>query len=115
MLVSCSAYFLPWRWRRYVPPKRRLTLNRLHGVISQKMVLFKIQYIVLGSWYWRFILCLGLICYLQSMCNWPPPRRRDQHFLHVNRHLMIYTNVMNSASKWEIICLQCIARCNRFQ
>jgi hypothetical protein len=30
----------PWRWRRYVPPKRRLTLNRLHGVISQKMVLF---------------------------------------------------------------------------
>jgi hypothetical protein len=32
--------FRPWRWRRYVPPKRRLTLNRLHGVISQKMVLF---------------------------------------------------------------------------
>jgi hypothetical protein len=23
--------FLPWRWRRYVPPKRRLTLNGLHG------------------------------------------------------------------------------------
>jgi hypothetical protein len=34
--------FRPWRWRRYVPPKRPLTLNRLHGVISQKMVLFKI-------------------------------------------------------------------------
>jgi hypothetical protein len=30
----------PWRWRRYVPPKRRLTFNGLHGVISQKMVLF---------------------------------------------------------------------------
>jgi hypothetical protein len=27
-------------WRRYVPPKRRLQLNRLHGVISQKMILF---------------------------------------------------------------------------
>jgi hypothetical protein len=27
------------RWR-YVPPKRRLTLNGLHGVIFQKMVLF---------------------------------------------------------------------------
>jgi hypothetical protein len=26
----------PWRWRRYIPLKRRLTLN----VISQKMVLF---------------------------------------------------------------------------
>jgi hypothetical protein len=25
---------------QYVPPKRRLTLNGLHGVISQKMVLF---------------------------------------------------------------------------
>jgi hypothetical protein len=35
-----SLFFRPWRWRRYVPPKRRLTLNGLHGVISQKMVLF---------------------------------------------------------------------------
>jgi hypothetical protein len=26
--------------KRYVPPKRRLTLNRLHGVTSQKMILF---------------------------------------------------------------------------
>jgi hypothetical protein len=26
--------------RRYVSPKRRLTLNGLHGVISQKMILF---------------------------------------------------------------------------
>jgi hypothetical protein len=34
-------YFLrPWRWRRYVPPKRLLQLNRLHGVTSQKMILF---------------------------------------------------------------------------
>jgi hypothetical protein len=31
----------PWRWRRYVPPKRRLTFNRLHGVISQKVVPFE--------------------------------------------------------------------------
>jgi hypothetical protein len=30
----------PWKWRRYVPPKRRLQLNRLHGVTSQKMTLF---------------------------------------------------------------------------
>jgi hypothetical protein len=31
----------PWRWRRYVLPKRRLTCNWLHGVISQKLVLFR--------------------------------------------------------------------------
>jgi hypothetical protein len=35
-----NLFFRPWRWRWYVPPKRRLTLNGLHGVISQKMVLF---------------------------------------------------------------------------
>jgi hypothetical protein len=29
-----------WRRRRYVPPKRRMTFNGLHGVISQKTVLF---------------------------------------------------------------------------
>jgi hypothetical protein len=34
------SFLLPLRWRRYVPPKRRLTLNGLHGVIFQKMVLF---------------------------------------------------------------------------
>jgi hypothetical protein len=34
-------FLLPCRWRRYVPPKRRLQLNRLHGVTSQKMILFK--------------------------------------------------------------------------
>jgi hypothetical protein len=26
----------PWRWRRYVPPKRLLILNWVHDVISQK-------------------------------------------------------------------------------
>jgi hypothetical protein len=30
----------PWRWRRYFPPKRRLTYNGLHGVISLKIALF---------------------------------------------------------------------------
>jgi hypothetical protein len=31
---------LLWRWRRYFPPKRRLTFNGLHCVKSQKIVLF---------------------------------------------------------------------------
>jgi hypothetical protein len=30
----------PWRWSQYVPPKRRLTFNELHGVTSQKILLF---------------------------------------------------------------------------
>jgi hypothetical protein len=33
--------FRPWRWRRNVPLKRRLTLNSLQGVISLKTELFK--------------------------------------------------------------------------
>jgi hypothetical protein len=32
-----------WRWRWYVPPKRRLTFNGLHGFISQ-MIVFLIQW-----------------------------------------------------------------------
>jgi hypothetical protein len=38
--------FRPWRWRRYVPPKRWLTLNGLNGVIFQKMVLFKTLFVL---------------------------------------------------------------------
>jgi hypothetical protein len=40
LLVLLKLFLRPWRWRRYVPPKRRLHLNRLHGVTSQKMILF---------------------------------------------------------------------------
>jgi hypothetical protein len=36
----CQLISRPWRWRRYVPPKRRFALNGLHGVISQKIVVF---------------------------------------------------------------------------
>jgi Tfp pilus assembly protein PilN len=42
--------FLPWRWRRYVPPKRRLT-PLLHGATSHKTAFF----ILLGRWkYWKY-------------------------------------------------------------
>jgi hypothetical protein len=40
LLVLAELFLWPWSWRRYVPPKRRLQLNRLHGGISQKMILF---------------------------------------------------------------------------
>jgi hypothetical protein len=38
--MVCWIILRPWRWRRYVPPKRRVHLNGLHCVISQKMILF---------------------------------------------------------------------------
>jgi hypothetical protein len=44
-LLHVSLWFLAWlisrpsRWRRHVPPKRRLTINGLHGVISRKIEL----------------------------------------------------------------------------
>jgi hypothetical protein len=38
-LVPRSWIFLPWSWRRYVPPKRRLTQD-LHGATSQKTAFF---------------------------------------------------------------------------
>jgi hypothetical protein len=45
-LLPVSNWFLvwlnssPWLWRRHVPPKRRLTFTRLHGIISQKIQVF---------------------------------------------------------------------------
>jgi hypothetical protein len=47
LLATCllagllNLFLRPWRWRPYVPPKRRLKLNRLHGVISEKMILWR--------------------------------------------------------------------------
>jgi hypothetical protein len=34
------------KWRRYIPPKRRLSLNGLHGVISQKTVVLSLLFVV---------------------------------------------------------------------
>jgi hypothetical protein len=39
--LLCWTILRPWRWRRYVPSKRRVPLNALHGVVSQKKILFK--------------------------------------------------------------------------
>jgi hypothetical protein len=37
--VPRSRIFQPWRWRRYVPPKRRVTQD-LHGATSQKTAFY---------------------------------------------------------------------------
>jgi hypothetical protein len=47
----------PWKWKRYIPPKGRLTFNGLHGVISQKTVLF---HILVSSYYSTLIDLLSL-------------------------------------------------------
>jgi hypothetical protein len=46
-------FLRPWRLRRYIPPKRRLQLKRLHDVISQKMILFIIYYYCFKTLYSR--------------------------------------------------------------
>jgi hypothetical protein len=40
LLWFLAVLILPWRGRRHVPPKRRLTFNGLYGVISQMLELF---------------------------------------------------------------------------
>jgi hypothetical protein len=39
---SLDAWFTlqPWRWRQYVPPKHQWTPIRIHGVTSQKIIVF---------------------------------------------------------------------------
>jgi hypothetical protein len=39
--ITFTFILWPWRWRRYVPPKHRLTFSGLLGVICQKIELFK--------------------------------------------------------------------------
>jgi hypothetical protein len=39
------------RWRRDLPPKRRLIFNGLHGVMSQKIELFNIPVLHIGTCY----------------------------------------------------------------
>jgi hypothetical protein len=37
-----SRIFLPWRWRRYDPPKRRFNRPHLHSATPQKTAFFKV-------------------------------------------------------------------------
>jgi hypothetical protein len=61
----------PCKWRRHVPPKRRLTYNGLHGVISQKMELF-ITIVVefyckkIGAIFINYSICYTYMCFIGS-------------------------------------------------
>jgi hypothetical protein len=49
-MVPRSRIFLPWRWRRYVLPKRRLTQD-LHSATSQKTTFFIVTAVKKGFVY----------------------------------------------------------------
>jgi hypothetical protein len=66
--LVCWTILRPWRWRRYVPPKRRMQLNVLHGVISQKMILF-ITTAVKTSSFWYLDFCRYTIERFSIVCN----------------------------------------------
>jgi hypothetical protein len=48
-LVLRSRIFLPWRWRRYDPPKRRFNPLHLHGATPQKTTFLICVYFVLEN------------------------------------------------------------------
>jgi hypothetical protein len=39
-LLTLTRIFLPWRWRRYLPPKRQFNLKDIHGATSRKTAFF---------------------------------------------------------------------------
>jgi hypothetical protein len=53
---QASLTLQPWRWRRYIPPKRRSTFTGLHSVISKKTELCHIFQIFITylSTFWRW-------------------------------------------------------------
>jgi hypothetical protein len=53
-----------WIWRRYVPSKRRLTFNRLHYVISQKVELFVITSVRTWILHEQILTSQKLICFM---------------------------------------------------
>jgi hypothetical protein len=72
-----------WRWRRYVPPNRRLTFTRLHIVISQKIELLKCYWLHVPDSCFRAHTSLDLIIAGQNLKS-------------VDRK----TNVCNAVREW---------------
>jgi hypothetical protein len=57
--------FLSWRWRRYVPPKRRFTQD-LHGATSQKTALFIVTAVKTSNLTLRVIVERMLVLYMHD-------------------------------------------------
>jgi hypothetical protein len=62
MMVPRSRIFLPWRCRRYIPPKRQFTQD-MHSATSQKTAFFELLFVnVIIKWYietLKYILSVG--------------------------------------------------------
>jgi hypothetical protein len=79
-----------WRWRRYVPPKRRLTFNGLHGILSKNILLFNIDlYLII------LVICVGEYKLRSSSllispfcCYFLPFRSEHSTQPHVLKHIM---------------------------
>jgi hypothetical protein len=52
-------FILPWRWRRYVPPKRRF-IQYLHGATSKKTAFFKVTAVKISN----------ITCYRNDFATW---------------------------------------------
>jgi hypothetical protein len=70
-LILRSRIFLPWKWRRYVLPKRLFTQDR-HGATSQKMVFFKPFEIWRGIIYFtlNLVALCPFFCPLIPLCHY---------------------------------------------
>jgi hypothetical protein len=61
-LVPRSWIFLPWRWKRYVPPKRRFTQD-IHGATSQNTAFFIVYFVYLFHFFLRLLNTAFFIVY----------------------------------------------------
>jgi hypothetical protein len=85
---------LPWRWRRYVPPKRRLT-HDLHGATSQKTAFFIVTAVKTSKSYLVFFFAkwnmyIGLFIHFAPQCmfcqSYPPLLVLVQSYIFTTRH-----------------------------
>jgi hypothetical protein len=91
----------PWRWRQYVPPKRRVQLNGPHCGISQKMILFITTDVKTSNPTHLFLLILLLLHVLLSASFLFLDRQISSIFLQslllISSQLFPYISVPNSA------------------
>jgi hypothetical protein len=87
-LVPRSQILLPWRWRRYVPPKRRFT-QKLHGATSHKTAFFIVTAVKTSNL--RFLTRLRI--WRQILC---PPKSRETGRRNSLARNTNYTNCTNA-------------------
>jgi hypothetical protein len=70
-LVSCLTYLPPCKWMQHVSPKRPLTFNGLHGVMSQKIEIFKCFLFTFFQFICSTFICSQLLTlYMPNYCEW---------------------------------------------